>query len=112
MEVPKVENIVDIDAIMAERDEKPPYVFTFGGEVYSLPARIDIRAVAAMSRGDLDVSMRLLLGQAQWERLQASESVFNDETLTVVMDKYQEHMGEALGESKASTKSSRSTAKK
>lgn len=109
---PEGADIVDVDAIMAERVEKPPYVFRFGGEIYNLPPRADFRAIAAMSQGELDKAMRLLMGQSQWERLQDAEAVFTDETLKVVMDGYQAHMGEDLGESKASTRSSKNTARR
>lgn len=107
-----VEDIYDLDRVIAERDEKAPFTFRFGGEVYSLPPRPDMRAAAALSGGRLDAGFEMLLGKSQWERLQAAEAVFDDETLLAMMTAYQAHIGEDLGESKASQKSSRNTAKK
>jgi len=109
---PDVEDIFDLDAVIAEREKKPPFVFRFGGESYSLPTRPDVRAAAALGAGRLDDGLRMMLGQAQWERLQEAEAVFDDQALLSIMEAYQKHTGDDLGESKASTRSSRNTAKK
>lgn len=107
-----VEDVYDLDAVIAERTEKAPFIFRFGGEAYSLPPRPDMRAAAALSAGRLDDGFRLLLGEAQWERLQASPATFDDSAFLAMYEAYQTHIGEDLGESKASPSSSRKTVKR
>lgn len=102
----------DLDAVLAEREEKSPFTFPFDGAKYVLPPRPDIRAAAALSAGRLDDGLRLLLGTEQWDRMQASTKVFDDEALVGLLDAYMAHTGEDLGKSKASTRSSRNTAKR
>lgn len=111
-DAPEVEDIFDLDALIAEREEKAPFVFRFGGEAYSLPPRPDLRAAAAFSDERINDGFRILLGAAQWERLQAAEQVFDDKAFESMYLAYQAHIGADLGESSASAKSSRATARK
>jgi hypothetical protein len=102
----------DLDKVLAERKKTPPFQFTFDGERYVLPGRPDVRAAAAMSAGRLDDGFRLLLGPDQWDKLQASPKVFDDDALITLMEAYQAHSGEDLGEFRASTNSSSTTVKR
>lgn len=108
----EVEDVFDLDRVIAEREVKPAFVFRFDGETYSLPARPDMRAAALFADAQLRQGFEVLLGSAQWERLVASEATFDDQAFTAMYEAYQAHIGEDLGESKASTRSSKSTAKK
>jgi len=108
---PKVEGVFSLSKVLAEREEKPPFVFEFDGENYSLPSRIDLRAIAAFQSGRIDQGFQILLGAAQWDRLQAADGVFGDDEFGALFEGYQEHIGEDLGESAASTSSSRKPAK-
>lgn len=112
VEVPHVENVFDLDAVLAEREPKAPFVFRFGADTFSLPASPDLRAIAAFSAERLDEGFRILFGAEQWERLQASETVLDGEAFSALFEAYTAHVGEDLGESKASPKSSPRTAKR
>lgn len=102
----------DLDRVIAERDVTPPFTFTFGGEVYSLPPRPDMIANTHLVAGRLDEGFERLFGPSQWDRIQKSDAVLDDLGLLQLFEAYQEHMGEDLGESKASPKRSRNTAKR
>lgn len=92
----------DLDAFVSEVTEEP-FRFRFGGEQYELPARFDIRAVAALAAGRLDDALRMLLGVAQWERIQAVDAVLDERGLKALLDRYMAHSGVDLGEPLAST---------
>lgn len=103
----------DLDAVIAEREERTPFEFTFGGELFVLPPSVDVRVVAALSGERFDDALRMLLGSEQWARLQAVEAVFDFAALEALFQVYGEHLGEDLtGEAAASTRSSRRTAKR
>lgn len=103
----------DLDALLADLDQnRPKFRFRFGGEAYSLPPKVDLRAAAAMQAGDLHAGLRLLLGAEQWERLCAAEATFDQDALTALMERYVAYTGASVGESSASTVSSASTAER
>jgi hypothetical protein len=100
----------DLDAMLADRQlDRPRFTFRFGGESYSLPPSIDLRAAAAMQAGDLQTGLSVLLGKDQWARLLASDATFDTDALSALMDRYAAYTGASLGESSASTGSSGST---
>lgn len=100
----------DLDALIAQRTAaRVPFTFTFGETEYVLPGSIDLRAAAALSAGKLYDGLQMLLGVTQWERMQASDQVFDGEALRALLDAYMAHTGVSLGESSASTGSARST---
>lgn len=100
--------MIDLDAIQNEADDKP-FEFTFGGDTYTLPPRIDMRAVGAMSEGRVGDALRMMLGAEQWKRIQQAEAVLDDRKLGALMEAYAEHNGVTVGESSASVSSSAST---
>ena len=102
----------DLDALLAERPGRPKYTFRFGGEEFSLPPKVDLRAAAFLSGGDLLGGLKSLLGVRQWERLCAVEDVFDTDALALLMDSYMAYAGVSVGESAASTASSKSTAER
>lgn len=100
----------NLDALLADRQlDRPRFQFRFGGEAYSLPPSVDLRAAAAMQAGDLQAGLSLLLGKEQWGRLCAAEATFDTDALTGLMDAYLAYTGSTAGESSASTGSSVST---
>lgn len=102
----------DLDAVLAEEAEQPPFTFTFDRHKYSLPATPDVRAIAAITAGRLDEGLRLLLNPDQWQRIQDSPKVLTATALGKVFDAYIEYGdGLTVGESAASTRSSKSTAR-
>lgn len=102
----------DLDALVAERAPRKPFTFRFGGESYTLPAVVDVRAAAALSDGDLTTGLRYMLGAEQWERLAATEVTFDIEALNALLTRYGDHVGASVGESSASTGSSKSTGRR
>lgn len=92
----------DLDTILAEADERPPFTFRFDGETYTLPPDLDLRSIAAFEGDRLDDGLRLLLGPDQWERLQKSPKAFTNKHLDRIGRDYAKHRGEDLGESEAS----------
>jgi hypothetical protein len=83
-----------------------PFTFTFGGEEYTLPPDVDLAAVTALQDGHPDVAIRHLLGDAQYERITASASVFGARAFTSLMSEYMRYLGISSGESEASSESS------
>jgi hypothetical protein len=100
----------DLDAVAAEVDEAEPFRFTFGGDSYELPPRIDIRAIALLTKGEVGDALKVLLGPDQYERLLASPAVFNDTRFAALVEAYAQHQSVSTGELSASTSSSASTA--
>ena len=98
----------DLDAVAREA-EGEPFSFTFGGEEYELPPQPDILGAAAATGGRLDVLLRRLLGDDQWNRLLDSPATFTNEHLQALMDAYGAHLGIDMGNSQASPSFYKST---
>lgn len=98
----------NLDAIIVEATGEP-YRFEFGGDVYEIHGRPDLRVASAFEDRRLGEALRLLLGPDQWARLQASPAKFGPEHLGALLDDYGKFLGAAPGESQASTGSSSST---
>lgn len=102
----------DLDAFIDEATgTAKPYEFTFDGAKYVLPAELDLRVAAMLSRGDLAGSLELLLGAEQWARMCAAKKVFDSRALIGLLSDYAAHTGSSMGESRASRRSSKSTAR-
>lgn len=104
----------DLEAAIAEAEgsegPQPDWPFTFDGHEYVLPGQMDIRAIAAISNGRLDDGLRLLLGTEQWDAIQASPKLFSSAMLEKLFEAYTAYTnGSDVGESSASTGSSKST---
>lgn len=87
----------DLDAV-ANEATAAPFEFTFGGGAFTLPPAIDVLAVAAIEQGRLYEGLHRLLGDEQWERMVASEAVFDESKLVALLDAYGKHIGISLGE--------------
>jgi hypothetical protein len=94
----------DLDAVIAEREPVKAFRFRFAGERYTLPGDPDLRAIAALRADRLDEGFRMLLGEKQWDRMQAADAVFDNASFEALFERYQKHVGD-LGESQASTDS-------
>ena len=92
----------DLDAALAERNEKPAFTFRFGGADFTLSADPDVRALAAFSGGRIDDALRQLLGATQWQKMQDIEATLDTEALKGLLEAYGSHAGINLGESPAS----------
>jgi hypothetical protein len=103
MPKPKPE-VCDLDALDAD-EAGEPFTFRFGGEDYTLPPKIDLRAVAALEGNRYDAALRMLLGPVQYERMQQASAVFDQRKFEALFNAYGAHQGVSLGESEASTDS-------
>lgn len=102
----------DLDAVQREGEDGPgPFPFKFGGESFELAGELDVRVIAALDRGDLDRALRGLLGDDQYERLDSLPAVLDETRFKALLERYAEHRGVTLGESRASRRSSQSTAR-
>lgn len=99
-------DVFNLDAVAAEAEGRPPFLFVFGGEEYELPGEVNMIAAGALSEGLIFKGLEWLLGPDQWVRMQDSETVLTDGMLSALFEKYQEHVGTTMGESPASTRSS------
>jgi len=99
-------DVFDLDALESEGE---PFHFRHGGEDYELPPDPDIRAAVAQGEGNVLKALELLLGEEQWERILASDAVLDSKKFNALMAAYEKHIGASMGESEASTRSSRST---
>lgn len=99
-------DVFDLDAVVAEREPRPPFVFRFGGEEYSLPGSPDAIAFALLSKEETSADgLMRLLGPEQWERIQSATAVLDGPTFRTLVDAYVGHAGVDVGESAASTTS-------
>lgn len=104
----------DLDAVIAEAkpDRRKKFTFTFDGETYTLPNDVDLLALGAASKGDVNTAFRRLMSDDDYARIQQSKKTLNYDTLFTLLNAYYEHVtGLAAGESSASTRSSTSTAR-
>lgn len=99
----------DLDALIAEATGVP-FTFRFGGDEYTCPASIDVRAVSALAAGDLVGALRVMVGDEQWARLEASPQTLGVVAIGKLIEAYAAHQGVSVGESFGSSSSSPSTA--
>lgn len=101
----------DLDAFIAEV-ERTPFVFTFGGEEFTWPGGIDVRMTTLLAEGKLDEALRVLNGEQHARFMQAwagHNGVLDNEVIRGLFGAHASHVGSSLGESSASTGSSKST---
>lgn len=100
--------VYKVDAI--EREAKgEPWEFEFDGERYELPNDFDMRAASMLVDGDMRGALAMLLGDEQWQRLQASPKVFGIRALGELLQTWCQEIGVELGEFTASPPSSKKT---
>lgn len=81
--------------------------FSFGGETFTLPAKLDMRVIPALQRGNFDRALSLLLGEDQMDRFLSvdSDEPFDEHKLNELVEKVAAGSGSSSGESGASTSS-------
>lgn len=89
--------VFDLDAVVAEQ-RREPFRFKFGGEEFELPPGIDLRAVPAITSGDLVGGFRLLFSAEQWSKLEQSTAVLDTVAVMELTKAYLAHSGVTLGE--------------
>jgi hypothetical protein len=98
----------DLDALELD-DQTEPFRFTFGGESFEISAHYDPRAFRRLTTGDLGGGLLQLLGEEQYERLDAIDKPFDERHLKALLEKWAEHFGTTVGEAQASSSSSNGT---
>lgn len=100
----------NLDAVVAEATGEP-FRFVFGGDTYEMSPQPDIITARLLQTGQLVAGFERLLGAEQWERLVAASEVLDMPRLVALFEAYADHLGIDLGESEASSSSSKSTAR-
>jgi hypothetical protein len=91
---------LDLDELLGDAPQRPPFTFRFGGQSFTISGTIDVRMAAAIDAGRLDDGLRLLLGAEQYRRLQECPGTFGAAHLKAVLDSYDRNSkGPRLGES-------------
>lgn len=101
----------DLDAFIADVERKP-FEFTFGGEQFVWPGGIDFRVTNLLGDGDLFGALRLLNGDQHDKFMDAwshHDGLLDNQAVKALFGAHAEHVGSSLGESSASTGSSKST---
>lgn len=101
---PEPKPIFDLDALEVEATNEP-FVFTFGGKQYVVPAIIDLRITAALQRGDYASAVRALVGEDQWASIVASDAVLDTARADLLIRAFAEHCGTSPGKSSGSSSS-------
>lgn len=99
------DDVFDVDALMAERDDRP-FRFRWAGETWQFPPRMDVRVVQAVDQGDVLGALEMLLGPEQWQQLVDVPEVLDAVTLKVVIDRYVEKQGLSVPNSARPSRSS------
>lgn len=88
----------DLDALEVEGEDSPPFEFTYKGEKFTMPAAVAMpwQDQLALERADQLESMRLILGDEQFDRLRALP--MSAARLAKLIEKWQEHQGLQPGE--------------
>lgn len=97
-------DVFDLDAI--EKEGKP-FRWKFGGSLFSFPPNPPIAAIEYLSKGDLQMALWLLLGEEEYERLDALPKLMDDEEFRQLVERYFSRVGAPLGKSPKPSKSAR-----
>lgn len=100
---------LDLDQLAAEA-EHASFEFTFNEETYELPGNPDYKAMIALQHGRIIEALELLLGPDQFDRIDGSDKTLGISQVVALIEAYAEFLGLTLGESMASSSSSKSTA--
>ncbi len=96
------DDLFDLDAVANERaDQLKPFRFRFGGETFEFPAVVDVRVGAELANDNLLAAVGRLLGDEQFERFQAVDTVLDHQALLALWQRYAEHIGASSGKSPA-----------
>lgn len=98
---PKPKPVFDLDALEVEASGEP-FVFTFDGKQYIVPAILDLRVTDALSRGNYSAAVRCLVGEQQWASIVESDAVLDTARADLLIRAFGEHIGATRGKSSAS----------
>ena len=102
----------DLDAVVVEAETAEPFRFTWKGETWELPLMdaLEFADQIALESANVEDSLRLLMGDDQWERFIAHP--ISTGRARELIRRWQKWQGLEPGESPASSRSSRSTARR
>ncbi len=103
---------LDLDALNPADDNKPPFTFRFGGEVFELaaPSAFDarhLRDLYAEAASNPSAVFEEALGPDGWERLESLEDVFTIRHLNAVTEAWESHYETNAPKSSGSPKPSK-----
>lgn len=107
--MPEPREAFDADALEIEATGEP-FVFTLGGKNYTMPAVMDFRVASYLRDGDFGGAVELLVGPDQWQAILKGAGVLTMERAIGIWTAYAAHLGTTPGKSRASRRSSKSTA--
>jgi hypothetical protein len=100
--------MLDLDAAIKPRDQKEPFRFRFGGEVFTTrdPMGLDIVAMRGQMNDPAE-NLAAMLGEEEWARLEGLKATFTLAHAEALAEAYFRHHGIDPGRSPGSQKSSR-----
>ena len=87
-------------------DDRPDFRFTFGGREFTFPGHPDILWIDLVSKGAFHQALLLLLGQEQFDALDALDVTLDDTRFKALIERYNEHLGVDSGKSSGPSRSS------
>lgn len=95
----------DLDALEVEGEDAEPFRFTYKGQKFEMPVAkaMDWRDQLALSEATEAESVRLIMGDEQYERL--SKLPMSSARFGALIDRWGKHQGLSLGNSRASSRS-------
>lgn len=102
-----VSEVFDLDALAAEQHQEP-FEFRFGGEIFTLPAVLDLRLAGTFAEGGNsrpDQMLAALLGEEQWARMCLNPAPLSVQMTEALLDRWSKHLGIDPGKSPVSTDS-------
>lgn len=110
--MPEEQYDYDLDAVKLEVENAPPFKFKWRDEVWELPLMeaLDFSDQLALESATVEDSLRLIMGSDQFDRF-TSEPISTARARNVI-EAWQRHQGLEPGESRASSRSSKNTARR
>lgn len=103
-----VDKVFDLDALKFEETTEP-FKFKFGGQEFEIPTHYDPRIFRRAGQGDLAGALLAMIGDAQFERLDAIDQPFDERHMSALFKAWAASDLVTVGEAKASSRSSKST---
>ena len=98
------DDLFDLDAI---ENDAQPFAWQFGGETFAFPGDPPATALEFIAKGDLQMSLYVLLGEDDYNRLDGLEAPLTMGKYQALIERYFKHLGLDLGKSSRSSKSAR-----
>lgn len=106
------DDVFDLDAVEVEAESADPFRFRWRGEVYEMPlaAALDFTDQLALETASETESMRLILGDDQFDRL--TTDPMSTGRMNVLLTQWLRHQGLKPGELPASSRFSANTVRR